>query len=126
MDDVGSNGLIVDNVAPRTGSGEGTRWSHTFTAADNSVEVEIGQIEGGLAGEDARYAVSGFILSRAGAPLEFTDITVVGNQVTLTWSSRPGKVYAVEWSNDLIEWDELDDGVDSGGDSTSFVDDAVV
>ena len=59
-----------------------------------------------------------------GAPLQFTDVQLDSErgEVTLTWSSRNGRTYAVDRSTDLIIWNELDDGVQSEGDSTSFTD----
>ena len=67
VDDVASNGLITENTAPRTTSSDGTRWSHTFTAQDDTLEIEIGQIVGGVAGELPKYTVSAFILSKLGS-----------------------------------------------------------
>lgn len=64
-------------------------------------------------------------------PLVITDIEVnrSASQVTLTWSSVPGRTYAVDVSTTLQEgdplmgdWAELSDNVDSGGDVTTFVD----
>ena len=43
-------------------------------------------------------------------------------EVSLTWTSRPGSTYAIESSGDLQTWTELDDGVDSAGETTSFTD----
>ena len=127
VDDVASNGLIVDQEAPRTGPGEGTRWSHTFTATRDSVEVEIGQIEGGLAGGDegdSRYTVSGFILSRVGTdgPLEITDVARSGTDVTVTWTSEEGDGFSlVQRSPDLIDWTEVATGIANEAEQTSFV-----
>ena len=41
---------------------------------------------------------------------------------TITWNSRAGATYIVEFSPDLQRWLELDDGVQSGGETTSFTD----
>ena len=38
----------------------------------------------------------------------------------ITWNSRTNRTYAVDASDDLITWEELDDGVNSEGKSTSF------
>ena len=40
--------------------------------------------------------------------------------VTVTWSSVPDEFYLVEQSEDLIEWEELDDTHPSGGSTTSY------
>ena len=41
---------------------------------------------------------------------------------TLSWSSRNGSIYAVDFSDDFKAWIELDDGIVADGDSTSFTD----
>ncbi len=64
-------------------------------------------------------------------PLVITDIEVnrTANEAVLTWSSVPGRTYAVEVSTTLEEgdplsgdWGEISDDVDSGGDVTIFTD----
>ena len=40
--------------------------------------------------------------------------------VTLTWSSVPGGSYGLDSSIDLSDWEELEDGIQSEGSSTSF------
>ena len=56
------------------------------------------------------------------APFEITDVSVnLGeSSAMITWNSRPGRVYAVDASDDLVIWGELDDGVGSEGAQTSF------
>ena len=41
--------------------------------------------------------------------------------VKVFWNSRPGRVYAVYVSEDLSEWMELDDNVQSEGEETTFI-----
>ena len=55
--------------------------------------------------------------------LVITEISVNSDLLTtsLTWSSRLGRVYSVDKSTDLINWQEVDDAVDSRGDATSYV-----
>jgi len=38
------------------------------------------------------------------APTAITEISLDGNQLTLTWNSVPGRFYAVKYSLDLIDW----------------------
>ena len=79
VDDVASNGLIADNTAPRTTASDGTRWSHTFTAQDDTLEIELGQIIGGVAGDIPKYTLSSFILSKLGsAPSTGIDAMIHG------------------------------------------------
>jgi hypothetical protein len=44
----------------------------------------------------------------------------IGGRATVTWTSRPGQVFAFDASGDLIIWSELSDNVDSQGESTSY------
>ena len=65
--------------------------------------------------------------SSGGGPVSqepaITDVTFDGADVTLTWESLPGRFYIVEASRDLEAdaWIEIDDGVPSGGVSTTLV-----
>jgi hypothetical protein len=63
------------------------------------------------------------------APLIIMDIDVTegaeSKSVTLIWQSRPGRTYAIFASEDLQNWSELNDSVGSGGDQTSFTEDAI-
>ena len=44
-------------------------------------------------------------------------------KTTITWASKPGRIYSIDFSNDLKIWSEIDDSIVSGGETTSFVDD---
>tara|TARA_Y100000588_G_scaffold71489_1_gene73512 strand:+ start:1444 stop:2550 length:1107 start_codon:yes stop_codon:yes gene_type:complete len=57
-------------------------------------------------------------------PFEINKIThdVISKTTTIEWNSISGKAYAVDASSDMIEWNELDDGVIGKKDSTSFTD----
>lgn len=59
--------------------------------------------------------------------LRFTDVTfdTITGSVTVVWDSKSGRTYIIERSPDLENWQELDDGWDSGGDSTTYTDNAV-
>jgi hypothetical protein len=63
------------------------------------------------------------------SPLNITDIDVTegaeSKSVTLIWQSRHGRTYAVFASEDLQVWTELNDSVDSGGDQTTFIEEAI-
>ena len=52
---------------------------------------------------------------------EFTEFTInAAGDITLTWSSIPGATYIFNFSDDLVNWNELDDSVASGGSSTTL------
>ena len=44
---------------------------------------------------------------------------------TVTWTSKPNRTYAISFSPDLQAWSEIDDGIESQGEQTSFTDEAV-
>lgn len=45
--------------------------------------------------------------------------------VSLTWPSRAGRSYTVEYSSDLEQWIELDDSYLSQGDTTTYIDESL-
>jgi hypothetical protein len=55
-------------------------------------------------------------------PFQISDISIneAGDQVTLSWPSREGESYAVEVSDNLEAWSEIEDGIPGAGDTTSF------
>ena len=57
-------------------------------------------------------------------PFEIIKIAhdISSNTTTIEWNSISGKAYAVDASFDMIEWNELDDGVIGEKDLTSFTD----
>ncbi len=65
-------------------------------------------------------------LSLLPSSLDFTEFrlnTPQNNQVTLTWTSRAGKSYTLEYSQNLtpLGWFEVNDNIASGGSSTTFI-----
>jgi len=70
------------------------------------------------------------VLEISPSPVIIMDIYVSegaeSNSVTLIWQSRPGRTYAVFASEDSQTWTQLNsDSVPSGGDETSFTDEAI-
>ena len=52
---------------------------------------------------------------------EITDVTQTEEgAVQISWTSVEGAEYAVDSSGDLQDWQEVDDGVPSGGEITTF------
>ena len=70
--------------------------------------------------------ISGIVVLAAGQllPLQINLLTIDEDRsgVTIEWNSRSNKVYAIEVSEDLKLWEELDDNVISEGDITTFTD----
>lgn len=58
-----------------------------------------------------------------GTGFQIISLELVEAGALVTFTSRNGATYAVERSTDLQEWEELDDGLDSEGESTQFLDD---
>ena len=56
-------------------------------------------------------------------PLEFANVgfTPETRALSLSWNSKGGAVYTLEESEDLNLWLEIDDGIDSEGEETSFL-----
>ncbi|MDE0569503.1 MAG: hypothetical protein OSB44_02405 [Verrucomicrobiales bacterium] len=73
-------------------------------------------------GPENRYAAGTFAFEILASPLRFTNISYdsLQGETTLTWSSIPNRIYAIDESIDLITWEELDDSLASEGMSTSF------
>ena len=73
-----------------------------------------------------------YIMSRAAllqpAPTQIADITVDrgANKATITWTSRPGVEYALEWTDDFVTWREIDDGIVGADGSTTSADDEAI
>lgn len=64
----------------------------------------------------------------AAIPFAINSIThdAASGSTTVEWNSRPNKTYAIDSSNDLQTWSELDDGIDSEGETTSYSEDLPV
>ena len=80
---------------------------------------EVSLWGGALPAADIAELASGNPIG-GGSIFQIIGIDLAGGNVTLTWTSRQGKTYSVEQAEDLSIWQELDDGVESGGDETSF------
>ena len=65
-----------------------------------------------LIGGGTPFAITGvvYVVGEGGAP----------DSVDLTWNSRPGRTYILSGSTDLLNWFEVDDSIESGGESTSY------
>jgi hypothetical protein len=131
--------LVVDDFTSEGCRGDsGGTWSpdnsfvYTFEvmpSADGIINIVMQQhIDGeDPPGGDNNPILQGVIVHKAGAGTLFqiTNIDKSPNEITLTWASLPGREYSVEFIEDFSEdiWIELDDGVQSEGEETSFTDD---
>ena len=76
-------------------------------------------LEGGEGVNIDNIFVDGFSDQRSFA---ITSIIYDGNDAVITWNSRIGSSYALDFSTDLTQWFEIDDGITSQGDETIFTD----
>jgi hypothetical protein len=99
------------------GAGEsGT--AHLLTGALDDVRI----YEGALTAEEILELLKPLTPA---ATFQITQIATSPTEVTMTWQSRPGREYSVEYNENLSNdtWIELDDGVQSEGEETTFSDD---
>ncbi len=129
--------LVVDNY---TSSGResidawtpnnGFAYVGEFEApADGILNILMQQQFGGIdpRGTDNNPIVQAVIVTETGAatPLQITNLNYTPETGTsiLTWNSRPGASYILEFSTDLrTPWIEVDDGIASQRDSTTYQD----
>ena len=53
-------------------------------------------------------------------PFQIDTVVLEGGNLTITWTSAPGQSFLLEQSPDLENWEEVADGIPSGGETTSF------
>lgn len=75
-------------------------------------DEDIAAIAAGEGGGTAAFAITAFERVR----------TDDAQSVTITWVSQPGRVYSIDFSDDLDEWRELTDSLVSAGKETSYTD----
>ena len=79
---------------------------------------------GGLTADEVKDLYEKGLAGNFGEPtvdFQITDIQIDSerNEVTLTWPSRSNKTYSLESSSTLENWIEVDDGIESAGETTS-------
>jgi hypothetical protein len=94
----------------------------------NRLRISVGA-DGALVGNNAGFddlVITGS--AGPGAGLTITSITrnSADKSVTIIWNSFPGRIYSVETSSDLESWIELDDEVDSQGETTEYTEQNVI
>ncbi|MCP4848316.1 MAG: hypothetical protein GY899_10270 [Verrucomicrobiaceae bacterium] len=99
----------------------------TATDDDESGSYQLNYPGGSLSGTLNAKEVRLFSFEAGGAtppgtqPLAISEISRGNNgSINITFHSLPGKFYAVDISEDLITWLELDDSVISGGTNTDY------
>ncbi len=77
------------------------------TGAASGARYQLGELE--------FFGVPGNI-----APLQISEVELGGGVLEISWNSKPGKTYILEWSTDGETWNEIDDSYASAGDITSY------
>ncbi|MDP6858428.1 MAG: hypothetical protein QF426_01285 [Verrucomicrobiales bacterium] len=101
--------------------------STTHSGAQDEVAIWLDRV---LTDEEALSLWEAAITEKK-IPLVIEDVQLhlgkSSNAVTVTWNSRRGRVYGVYSTTNLQsgEWEELDDGIESEGESTSFRDEGI-
>lgn len=87
---------------------------------------------GALSDEDIQALAAGDVSAKeffgggGGPPFQILEVTIQSETTAaITWDSKPNATYTVEWSEDLQEFVELTDGVESDGEETTFEDDSL-
>lgn len=106
------------------------RWTDIRAGADGTFSIRtthgIGSAAGGITGADTYRGYAGglFMLmaQTQGAPFAITSITYDDDlkSATITWPTRSGQKYAIDASDDLVTWDELEDDPEIVGNTASF------
>lgn len=84
----------------------------------------VGETGGTIAGGDGYIVLdeTGNGMFASGVGLAITNLVADAGGRTLTWNSIPGSTYTIEYSEDLQNWFEVDDGALAESVSTSFYD----
>jgi hypothetical protein len=71
-----------------------------------------------------RYGAGTFIYDTGpSTPFAITEIAFDrgAGDASITWNSRIGRFYSIDFSEDLIVWEEVDDSIPSAGESTTYI-----
>ncbi|HWB03160.1 MAG TPA: hypothetical protein VG796_09065 [Verrucomicrobiales bacterium] len=94
---------------------------HTFTATQTTLHIELDG-RNVLSGNDGNAILSGVTLETVTAPvnLEITSFTRTATSATINSRGTPGKTYSVDFSPNLINWEEALDNLvpNPSGDAT--------
>lgn len=127
--------LVVDNYTSAGREGldiwtetNGFAYVGEFEApADGILNILMQQQFGGIdpRGEDNNPILQAVIVHETGpgTPFMITDLDYnpLSGGATLTWNSKPGRNYILEFSTTMLEpWVEIEDSILSQGDSTTF------
>ena len=102
--------------------------AHGFGRMLEGAMADVRIYDEGLSEEQIQAVMAGDGGGDPTTNFEITDVEVSASDdnaidaVTITWNSSPNGSYGIDQSTDLEEWVELQDGLASDGESTSFTD----
>ncbi|MGK0185913.1 MAG: hypothetical protein ACI9R3_001696 [Verrucomicrobiales bacterium] len=122
--DLSMNGVLFHSEAEVDSAAEDVLIKDTFTGED------VGAKEGPNVLTVARTAGTGAWIQMdyvrleveplVGTQFSISNVELVEGGVTLTWPSKEGETYKIEYAPDLNNWEEAEDGLESGGTTTSY------
>ena len=134
--DINEQAIYVDgggpgNVFYRTSTGDflGSATNDFWVGRRRDGQNFDGQIDdvqvydGVLNGADVitLFNSPGFAIGGPNGEVTITDISYVGNMVSLTWTSVENATYSINYSSDLVDFDsDVDDSYPSGGETTTY------
>ena len=102
--------------------------SNTIDGAQDAVPAPLGS-NGNWSTLGREYRFNVALEQGSGREFKITEIDFNGldSSATITWTSRPGTIYAIDASSDMKTWAELDDGIEgaAGSETTSFTEKAI-
>ncbi len=91
---------------------------HTFTAADTTLNIVLdGATVVPFAGGDYNPTLSGVTLEELVIPvdLDIASVSRTASSITINARGTSGRVYSVDYSTDLLSWDEVNDNLVPNG-----------
>ena len=90
----------------------GTNGQGDFVQDSSLEEVDLNDYEGDQF----------FVIPSPEAPLQILDFNYdsLSENISITWASSPDSFYTIERSIDMRVWQEIDDGIESQGDKTTY------
>lgn len=111
--------LLTGFEGQTTAQAADVSWSYT-SGLTGEVGTTGGSVDGGN-GFIVLDAEGNGMLSSA-RDFGITSIVREAGGRTITWNSAPGLIYLIEYSDNLENWEEIDDSVPATGEITSFFD----